>query len=420
MSIPDRPGRFSLLVCVVVMSVATGPLLAQDASPVLGLADEELVALDSVLVRGQTGGGSGLPSGWVRAQYLMWWTQGTVLPALVTTSPDGTPRAQAGVLGTPDVDVLFGNDFVNNELRSGVRGTGGLWLDSSQYWGVQADWFSVGDDNTSGNYHAASDGDVILARPFFNVVTGLEDSELVSFPNLVSGVVDVTSSSEMHSGALSLRANVREGASGRIDLLGGYRYFRYCESLAIREDLVSTNPGGFVQQGTTFGINDRFQATNDFHGAEVGITGEAFWSFLSLEGAVKTALGSVHQSVEVSGDTVVTTPGDPPVTTAGGFLALPTNIGVASRDDFTFLPQGDLNLKCLITDNFNLTLGYTILYLGEVVRAGEQIDRLVNPTQLTTPDQIGGPAVGDARPQTLLSESDFWAQGLSLGGELLW
>ena len=45
---------------------------------------------------------------WLRADYLMWFTTGTRLPPLVTTSPQGTPANQAGVLGAPGTTILFG------------------------------------------------------------------------------------------------------------------------------------------------------------------------------------------------------------------------------------------------------------------------------------------------------------------------
>ena len=43
---------------------------------------------------------------WGSAEFLLWWSKGSVTPPLVTTSPSGTAQADAGVL--PDADVLFG------------------------------------------------------------------------------------------------------------------------------------------------------------------------------------------------------------------------------------------------------------------------------------------------------------------------
>src|SRR5690606_15408467 len=44
-------------------------------------------------------GGGCLSGLFVRAEYLAWSTKGMNLPPLVTTSPDDTPRVDAGVLG---------------------------------------------------------------------------------------------------------------------------------------------------------------------------------------------------------------------------------------------------------------------------------------------------------------------------------
>ena len=56
---------------------------------------------------------------WLRGEYLMWWTSGMDLPPLVTTSPQGTPQNQAGVLGQSGTTILFGGQTVNGDGRSG-------------------------------------------------------------------------------------------------------------------------------------------------------------------------------------------------------------------------------------------------------------------------------------------------------------
>ncbi len=50
----------------------------------------------------------------------MWWTNGTELPPLVTTSPNGTNAALAGVLGAVGTNVLLGAETIGNDMRSGV------------------------------------------------------------------------------------------------------------------------------------------------------------------------------------------------------------------------------------------------------------------------------------------------------------
>src|SRR5262245_36483289 len=60
------------------------------------------------------------PSGnlfWAEVDLLAWSVKGDRLPPLVTTSPAGTPFAQAGVLGLSTTSVLFGDSSVNGAWR---------------------------------------------------------------------------------------------------------------------------------------------------------------------------------------------------------------------------------------------------------------------------------------------------------------
>src|SRR5438094_9128045 len=78
---------------------------------------------------------------WCFADYLSGWMQPAHLPPLVTTSPAGTARPSAGVLGLPTTSVLFDGN-VNSDVRSGLRVGAGYWLDSERTFGVDVG-FSV-------------------------------------------------------------------------------------------------------------------------------------------------------------------------------------------------------------------------------------------------------------------------------------
>ncbi len=109
---------------------------------------------------------------WVQAEGLVWWLKGNRLPALVTTSPNGTPRAQAGVLGAPGTNVLFGDERVDGEAHGGFRTAMGVrlghWFDCLMDSELEFDYFWLGDGQSSGDFYAGSLGDPILARPFYN------------------------------------------------------------------------------------------------------------------------------------------------------------------------------------------------------------------------------------------------------------
>lgn len=357
---------------------------------------------------------------WFEADYLLWWTSGNALPALVTTSPAGTIQTEAGVLdGGADVSVLFGNDDIDDGDRSGMRFTLGHWADAEGTIGVQATYFSVFDDNGSGDFSArttaaigAGTGAPILARPFFNVAVppNDEDARLISFPGVVDGSINITSQSEFHSIGVLLRQHFRSGTRGRMDMIGGYRYFRFREHLLIQESLTTTDPAGAAPIGTTFAIEDLFEAANDFHGGDMGVQVEFWRGYWTFDFLAKVAIGNLHRSAKILGSTTIDTPpAGGGVTTGGGLLAQPTNMGSFTANDFAVLPEFGANLKFAPHDNLSVQLGYSLLFLADIQRTGDLIDRGVNATQFVA-------LVGAARPASQFANtSDFWAQGLNFG-----
>lgn len=345
---------------------------------------------------------------WLRGQYLLWWTKGNRLPALVSTSAPGTDWASAGVPGSPGFDVLFGEMSIANEARGGGWLTLGYWLDDSRTLGLQVDWFLVGNDKGTGRFAASSDGTPILARPFHNVALGEPAAEKVAFPGVVIGAIGVASSSELNSGGVLLRRHWRSGTRGRIDLLGGYRHFAFREDLTIAESLELTAPVDGWNPGTKQESWDSFATDNDFHGGELGLNAEFYRGPWSLNLLAKLALGSVHQQVKIDGWTTIVTP-DPNSQTfesAGGLLSQPTNIGYRSRNEFGVLPELGVNLQYHVTEQFSLTLGYTLVCFSRLLRTGDQIDTVID---VTPPAE---------RPAAILRDTGFWAQGISFGAQL--
>lgn len=351
----------------------------------------------------------------VRSEYLGWWSNGNHLPPLVTTSLDNAPRTEAGVLGTNGARVLFGDRAIDTGLRSGGRVTMTRWFDNADDTAFEFVGFYVGHDMQSGNFSASSTGLPILARPFVNSTGLVEDSELVAYPGVIAGTVQVQSYSEIYSAAGLLRHNIGLGPRGRIDLLGGYRYFRMRENLSIRENLVSTNPGGVIPLGTTTDLLDQFRVGNDFHGAETGLSTELFWSRVSVELIAKVALGGVFRHADVSGRTITTIPGNAPTVTPGGLLALPTNIGSRSQSGFGVLPELGLNTRTALWTGTSLIFGYNLIVLNDVLRTGNQIDRVVNTSQIG-----GGALQGPANPAFAFDHSTFVLQGINVGLDCRW
>jgi hypothetical protein len=352
---------------------------------------------------------------WAEADYLLWWMRGASLPPLVTTSPPGTPRSQAGVLGAPGTAVLFGGSDVNDELRSGARFTLGAWLDSCQRFGLEVGAFGL--EKKGEDFNAFSSGSPILARPFLDATTGQPASELVAFPGLLSGSVAASASTNLVGADALLRANLCCDCNSRLDLVGGYRYLRLADHLAIRENLVTTAPlsPDFIVPGTSFALTDRFDTRNEFHGFDVGLRGEVCRGDWVLRGRADVAVGNNHEVVDVNGATTISVPGaPPPVTHLGGLLALSSNIGQRSKDRTVVIPQFGVQVGYQLTSHLRVYAGFTFLYWSEVVRAGDQIDLAVNPNLLPP---VTPPVSGPLRPAPRFENTSFWAQGFDLGLE---
>ncbi|MCH8839334.1 MAG: BBP7 family outer membrane beta-barrel protein [Planctomycetes bacterium] len=96
----------------------------------------------------------------------------------------------------------------------------------------------------------------------------------------------------------------------------------------------------------------------------------------------------------------------------------PTNAGDYSRNKFSVIPEIGATVGFQLTPRLRLTGGYTLVYWGNVVRPGDQIDLHVNPTYLASP--LPNPLLPPFSPAFAFNETDFWAQGVNIGGEYRW
>jgi hypothetical protein len=117
--------------------------------------------------------------------------------------------------------------------------------------------------------------------------------------------------------------------------------------------------------------------------------------------------------VVIDGSTLVETPGGGAATSLGGLLAQGTNIGNFEEDTFSAMPELGLRVNYEISDRWRATVGYSLIYWSQVARAGEQIDSMLNLSQLPP-----GPLTGAPLPAFRFVTNDFWAQGLDVGVEL--
>jgi len=163
---------------------------------------------------------------WAEADYLAWSVTGDKLPALVTTSPVGTPLGAVGVLGQPTTTVLFGNSSVNNDWRSGGRITAGYWFDPQRSRGIEASFFGL--ENLSTGFATDTNANPILARPFTNALTGFPDALIAGFPGLATGSASASETSRLLGAGALYRWDLGAWSGQRVSaLVGALRACRY-------------------------------------------------------------------------------------------------------------------------------------------------------------------------------------------------
>ncbi|MCI0460251.1 MAG: BBP7 family outer membrane beta-barrel protein [Gemmataceae bacterium] len=353
---------------------------------------------------------------WVRAEYLLWYIKNSDFPPLITT---GDPNvALPGALGQPGTIVLFGATGEDNKDRSGGRFTAGWWLTEETDLGIEASYLFLGSRSIGRALVSSSGlGAQVLARPFFDVLAQREDSSLVAFPSVASGFVSAYAHSFLQGAEGNAICHLWGCEGIRVDALAGFRWLELEEDLEITERSQLT-PGAPQFPGALIGVSDRFGVRNDFYGGQVGVRAEFTRNRLFAEVRAKVALGVTHQVVDVNGGTTINTPGVGVTTAASGLLALASNSGSFTRDKFAVVPEVGVNAGFRFNEHFRVFAGYTWLYISEVVRPGDQIDRNLSPTQIPTSQLAGALVLAPRRPVMPFNGTDFWAHGVSVGLEI--
>ncbi len=327
-----------------------------------------------------------------------WWIKEGRVPVLLST----------GVLGADGTQVLIDDlDVIDNWERRGGRFTLGGWLDPNQILSLEGTYLFLGETDRA--FSVVSENGP-LYRPFFDANAQAETATILAAPGTQSGTFRLQEVTRLWSAEINLRNELARRHWFHFDMTLGGRFLEFDDGLEITDS--STYLAG-PNAGSTVFRSDRFGARNQVYGGQIGFLLELHkhrW-FINLWN--KTLLGVNHQEMVINGYTLVGNPGGSPNAFPGGLLALPTNSGQFNRDTFLVMPEVGLNAGAQLTTHLRVSVGYTFLFLNNVLRPGEQIDRVINTTQLPT---VGGAApglVGPNRPFFVPQESDFFAHGIN-------
>jgi hypothetical protein len=349
----------------------------------------------------------------LQAEYLSWWVNPGRIPVLAST---GTPQS-GGFLGLPDTEVLLGPGTFGPTRRDGFRIRGGTYFDDCTGWGIDGSFFFLG--RASETFVANSDQFPVLTRPFFSQNAQLEFGEIVAFPGLSRGVLEISNDSFLWGADLNVRKALCRTCQGERGWLAGYRHLNLTENLIMTEFITAAGALAPDPLGTRITVRDRFQTQNQFHGAQVG----GFWGHrygrLDVDARASVAMGITHQIISIDGTQERTRPGESTQLFRGGLLATGTNLGRFTSNRFSVVPEATINVGLTIAPGIRTYVGYNYLFWSNVVRPGDQIDRVLDETLIPNP-RIGVVPAGQNRPAVPFRQSSLGIHGIQFGLELRW
>ena len=345
----------------------------------------------------------------VEFESLMRWvsTQKGQPLATLGSSTETVPAA----LGRPSTQVVT-DVFDRDRIHYGGRVTAGIALDDAAGFSIQASAFWLADTGTRSSVSAGGQpGSFVLARPFFNVVAGTQDADPVAFPRISSGSLQFDANRRFYGADLALRylyyGNVGSDESHTY-ILFGPTYFALEESLKIQEN--SQDLPGLGVPGNSYYLRETFSTRNYFYGGQVGLDYLTRLGPVFVQAVGKVGIGATYQITRRDPFTQITEPNGTVTSSSDRALYIsPANAGKTSRALFAVMPEGLLRLGYDFNQCVQVSVGYSVLYLNNVARPGDQIDRnvIVQP--------VGTAATFVSRGNGPTSRStDFTAQGLDI------
>jgi hypothetical protein len=345
---------------------------------------------------------------WASADYLLGWRfKGAPSVPLVTTGP-------TGAIGANGTNVLLDNLGFTDDNRDGARFTVGFRFPDRPKLMLEGNYFFLSDRSSSIDF--SSPGTPQLFRPFFNATTGLEDAFPVATSPSGAGQIRVNYDSNLWGTELNMLGNLFTTRYVSLSVIGGFRYLQLEENLGISDQFTSSSAVPVFGSGSVLD-SDSFKTRNQFYGGQVGADFNLRWNRFFVDTRGKVAFGTNHEVVIIQGATELGSGSGLATSFPTGRFALPTNSGKRSHDEASIVYELGLNVGMNLTHHIRVYAGYTYLPWNDVVRPGQQIDRVINTSQI--PTAVGpGTLVGTPRPAVPFQQSDFWAQGINVGLEL--
>jgi hypothetical protein len=349
------------------------------------------------------------PGFYVGADFLLFWFKPICLnvpvvsvgnPAAAVPGAVNQPGTQIAVGGSPPYKFEFG-------ATPGVEAKLG-WLSADGGFGVETSGFFMATASARQGFVAAPNGAPASYLPYL-----APDNSQQALPFTVPGSVTGSSIAVGSTHLWGVESNLflpvtvdRGGYSLYGALLLGARYLDLTDRDLIDNTLsLVGNPSAFA-----FGADSSI-THNQFAGPQMGAALGLAWGRWSVQYTTKLAAGITHQERSIQGSPLMATSDLSPLLVPGPLIALPSNIGRESANRVTLVPEVGLKARLALTAWCSLSLGYRLIYWDKVLCPGDQMDPLVNITQLP----FHGPMTGPRDPSPQFVHTDFFAQGIDAG-----
>ena len=348
---------------------------------------------------------------WVDGELLLWGVKDgpSSFPLIVT----GT-IANGAVPGTPGSITNFGGGNFYFGVITGARFSAGALFPGSDRIGVEAEGLILPKRTIVAAAASSPLGIPVIGRPFINELTGTLDfipASSLANPGSASAEADTM----FWTAEVNLYANLYCGDYFTLNVISGFKHTNLAEQILVRMNRTigsagQTFLGRPLPQGARVAMVDDFQTTSHFYGWNFGVDWEYRYRCWFWDVGIHNAIGVSRDSSTVGGFSSSTS--NIPVQVPGGLLAGITNLGRLVSDGFCDVPDVRTQIGYQLTPHVRFAIGYSLVYVSNVARPGNQIDPVVNPTLVPLRPEFALP-LGTARPMQRLARSDFFADGVN-------
>ncbi len=312
----------------------------------------------------------------------------------------------------PNASYLYDNNRQDFWIQPGLNLAWGRWLDTDKRWGMEFSGLYLMEKKAKWSDSEA--GGTGAHTCLITSIGPLPDDWLGYFglhPFSDAdgyGSIQITSHSRMWGLEASAVHNLVRDDSKAIDMVLGVKHLNLSEDFQISLN-DTLNPSDYYR------AKDRWETKNSILALKLAVRGRVNigtnWKF-TAEGSV--ALGMNRESVDVSGSGSISSGGATRAWDSGGVFTGPCNMGRKSRSKLVYIPEVKIGIEQKRSERISLTANAHVMYISDVIRPGEQVNRIISTTGTGFASQ-GHPDPAAPYPTRRFETNDYVSYGLTLG-----